>query len=246
MSKLADAIRRSQRVEAAPMGFGAQRAAARPTMLVGYLGLAGQAEEALKAGADVVVVDAGGSAAAAVAALRKSAPDAAFGVRTQVANADAAKALREAGFDFLLVEPEATPAAALLDDDLGYVLVLAQAPEEPFLRSLEQLNLEAVLIPKPSLPLTVAGQIELGRVGLLARRPLFCEAGPEATNEDLQCLRAAGVAVLLVKNAGEIARLKETVAALPPRRQRREERAVVSLPRGRAPEESDEDDRLRL
>ena len=35
MSKLADAIRRTQRVDAAPMGFGAARSSAPPTMLVG-------------------------------------------------------------------------------------------------------------------------------------------------------------------------------------------------------------------
>src|SRR5829696_6560915 len=35
MTKLADAIRRSQRIESAPMGFGAARAAAKPTMVVG-------------------------------------------------------------------------------------------------------------------------------------------------------------------------------------------------------------------
>ena len=37
MTKLADAIRRTQRVDAAPMGFGAVRNASPPTMLVGAL-----------------------------------------------------------------------------------------------------------------------------------------------------------------------------------------------------------------
>ena len=53
MSKLADAIKRSQRTESTPMGFGAARPAAKPSMLVGFLGAAGDVVKARDAGADV-------------------------------------------------------------------------------------------------------------------------------------------------------------------------------------------------
>src|SRR5262245_41592354 len=56
MAKLADAIRRSQRIESAPMGFGAARVAPKATMLVGAIvsNAAGVAK-AREAGADLVV-----------------------------------------------------------------------------------------------------------------------------------------------------------------------------------------------
>src|SRR5690242_8892719 len=57
MSKLAEAIRRSQRVESTPMGFGAVRAATKPTMLVGYYGAAAGVDAAVAAGAELIIVE---------------------------------------------------------------------------------------------------------------------------------------------------------------------------------------------
>ncbi len=62
MSKPADAIRRSQRVEAAPIGFGALRAAPKATMLVAaFVPNAGAVAAARERGADVVIIDARGA-----------------------------------------------------------------------------------------------------------------------------------------------------------------------------------------
>jgi hypothetical protein len=55
------------------------------------------------------------------------------------------------------------------------------------------------------------------------------------------CLRAAGVVAVLTSTSG-VSALKESVAALPPRKARREERAVVSLPRGQAASNDHDDD----
>jgi hypothetical protein len=87
----------------------------------------------------------------------------------------------------------------------------------------------------------VAAQIELNRIAGLARKPLLCQLGAVLDKDDLQSLRAAG-AVGLLTSAANVAALKDAVAALPPRRQRRDDRPVVSLPRGQAPAEHDDDD----
>jgi hypothetical protein len=239
MSKLADAIRRSQRVESAPMGFGATKAESRPTMLVGYFGPEGDVAKALAAGADFVLVD-GRSGSVDAAKLRSAAGDLPLGAWTTAADSAAAKALREGGIDFLVVA-EDSPAASLLDEDLGYVLALPSQPEELFLRSLEPLSLEALLLHNIPSPLTVAGELELSRTGGLARRPMLCETAAGASLDDLQCLRAAGVAGVMT-DVGGLAQLKETVKSLPQRKARRDERAVVSLPRGNAPAAEDDDD----
>jgi len=243
MSKLADAIRRSQRVEAGPIGFGAARPAPKPSMLTGYAGLLAGAAAAHAAGAEVVLVDAraGGLAAADVKKLRGQAGDSPLGAWASVADAEAAKSLREAGLDFLVVEADSTPASVLLDDQLGYVLALTGPFDEHFLRSLEPLAFEALLLTEPPDTLTVARQIELTRVSALARKPLLAFAEPGITGDDLQCLRAAGIVGVLVSEDA-VSAVKERVAALPPRRGRRDERAVVSLPRGPVAAAADEDD----
>ncbi|HEX5139321.1 MAG TPA: hypothetical protein VFX19_00125 [Dehalococcoidia bacterium] len=241
MSKLADAIRRSQRVEAAPMGFGAARTAPRPLLLVGTNVAMATVGEAKTAGADVILVEANSLTPDDVKKAREAAGDAVLGAKTAVSTSEEAKALREAGLDFLLVEAETTAAAALLDDDLGYALALPEQPEELFLRSLDSLNLEALYLASTPSPLTVAGQIELGRVAGLGRKPLLSRVAAGASKDDLQCLRAAGVVAVITDVAG-LGQLKETVASLPPRRNKREDRAVVSLPRGNVTPEADDDD----
>ena len=243
MSKLADAIRRSQRVESTPMGFGAARPTLKPSMLVGYFGPASYAARARDAGAEFLLIDARGAALGASDAksLREKAGELALGAWTSVAGSDAANALHDAGVDFLVVDDSA-PAAAMLNEELGYVLALPSQPDEAFLRSLEPLSLEALLLGDVPSPLTVAGQVELSRAGALTRRPMVCDTPSSASKDDLLCLRAAGVAGVMTNAAG-LASLKETVASLPPRRARRDERTVISLPRGSAtPADNDDDD----
>lgn len=241
MSKLADAIRRSQRVEAAPMGFGAARSAPKPSMLVGALVKASEVEAAVTAGADLVLIESNTALKPdAVQKARKAAGEAALGAIAAVSDSAAAEALKTAGLDFLIVRDD-TPAAALLEDDLGYALALPSQPEELFLRSLEPLSFEALYLAQTPSPLTVAGQIELSRIAALARKPLLSSTPAAASKDDLRCLRAVGV-VGVITNAAGVAQLKETVASLPPRRGKREERAVVSLPHGAQPGHSHDDD----
>src|SRR5688500_8179321 len=119
MSKLADAIRRSQRVEATPMGFGAARPATKSSMLVGFRGDAGAAATAEES-ADFLLIEADADSASAKE-LRSKAGELPLGLLLKNAGTPT-KELREAGVDFLAVEP-GTPASVLLDDDMGYVFV---------------------------------------------------------------------------------------------------------------------------
>lgn len=208
-------------------------------MLVGFFGAAADAAKGRDAGADFLLID-GRSDGLNVKSLREQAGDLPLGVWTAVQDSAAARALRDGGVDFLVVD-EDSPAAALLDDDLGYVMALPAQPEEEVLRSLSLLSLEALLLGSVPSPLTVSGQMELGRAGGLTRQPLICEVDGTASGDDLLCLRAAGVACVMT-SAASVAAVKETVMGLPPRRSRREERAVVSLPRGQAVQHDDEDD----
>lgn len=248
MSKLSDAIRRSQRIESVPMGFGAARPAQKATMLVGLVGGDSTVAAAAKeAGADIVLIDAGDADIASSDAerLHSSAAGVPLGVLGKLP-ATGVSELFAKGLDFAAFDPEKTPATALLDEDLGYVLKLPKEPDEIYLRSLEPLQIDALYLSELPATLTVARQIELGRISMFARKPIISQVSADTTNEELQCLRAAGVVVLLVDKPADVAKLKETVLALPAKRLRKDEsRPVVSLPRAAVaavPDDDDDDD----
>jgi hypothetical protein len=241
MSKLGDAIRRTMRAEAAPMGFGAARPQPKATMLVGVLARAGTRVE----GADVIVIDAPGGlpSAADVKAASEANNGAVIGVRTNKAEREALAELGKSGLGFLLFDPDSTPAAALLEDEVGFVPALPADPEESYLRSLAPLSLDAFYLDTLPSPLTVARQLELTRIGVLGQHPVIAKVPADAGKSDLECLRAAGVAVLLVEDVSKVGQLKETVLSLPPRRARKDERpSMVALPRTQPPHEHEEDD----
>src|SRR5207245_9400913 len=102
----------------APSGFGAARAPVKSPTWLGVVRLAanesGKASEAAKAGADVVI-RAGDPA-------RLKADDAILGAALEKTDRNAATAAREAGVDFLLLDPATALAEAMLDQKLGYVL----------------------------------------------------------------------------------------------------------------------------
>jgi hypothetical protein len=243
MSKLTDAIRRSQRIESAPMGFGAARPAPKATMLVGYVSDdAAAADRGREAGAEVVLLRSVARAVVAGDVEKLDAKSAPVGVWADFTNGAMAE-LQKAGVDFLVVNPDTTPAATLLNEDLGYVLVLPRDPDELLLRSLEPLSLDALLLADLPSPLTVTRQIELTRVSAFTHKPLICQVKPDVSTEELQCLRAAGCVLLLIEGATEgIGKLKEKVLSLPAKRRPRDDRPLVALPRGQAMPEGDDDD----
>ena len=244
MSKLADAIRRSQRVESAPMGFGAARPAAKPSMLVGFLGAAGDVAKARDAGADFILVDALASlgAADAKAAARPGRRPAPRRSGRPSPTPPTAKALREAGStSSSSTRRHAGRRAAGRRPGLRARPARA-AGRELFLRSLEPLSLEALLLGDMPSPLTVGAQVELSRVGALARKPLLCDTAAGASADDLQCLRAAGVVGCHGQRRWRREAQGDRRRAAAAHAAAATSAPVVSLPRGQAAAEADDDD----
>jgi hypothetical protein len=244
MSRLSEAIRRTQRTDAQPIGFGAQRTAPRPSMLVALVA-AGRAalDAARESGADVLIVDrraTGVPSESEVSAARAAAGEAPLGLWLGETPFEAPEALRKAGADFIVGGADSLPASVLLEEELGLVLEATPEAEEQALRLLAGLHLDAVYVDAAPHALTVARQLALGRVGLLSQRPLILAARPGLAGRELEVLRSAGVAVLATTEPGAVAGLKEAVLALPPRKPRRSERPAVALPRVQ-PEEDEED-----
>jgi hypothetical protein len=239
MSKLADAMRRATRREVRPIGFGAATATKNPTMLV--LARVATAADAAKAasGADAIITVKGDD-------IVKSAGGALWGTEAVTNDREAAKALVAGGADFLVFDDDATDASVLLVDDLGFVMRIGLDASDTFLRTVEGLPLDALLVPALDGALTVRRTLDLRRVSSFARKPLLVPVTPDIQPTALETLRDCGVIGVVVDGAAGAAALRPKIDGLAPRRRPKDGRSVT-LATGTSPasvriEEEDEDD----
>jgi hypothetical protein len=223
MSKLADRIKRAARMEPAPLGFAAKARTESPSMLmfVRLGGDTGKIKEAMDKGADGVIVDAD------AAKLRgaKAPEGVLIGVSTEKLDRKEASALREAGGDFLVIS-ETTPADALLDEKVGFVMEVSGGVEDTRLRLIGDLNLDAIIVAAPAHPLDVARLLDLRRIVTLGRAPLLVAGDTDIDAGALNVLRDSGAAGLIVGASllGKLGELRDRIASLPARGKRRDER----------------------
>jgi len=233
MSKLSDQIRKSSRVEPAPIGFAAAAAKKASPTMVCLVRLSksevGKAEEAAKKGADGVIVE--GLDAGKAKDVVKKAGTTFVGAQVSEATRSDVSALREAGADFVVFTLESM-ADAMLEEKIGLVLSLNGETEDTTLRLLGDLGLEALIVPGPGGKLSLQELLGFRRVAALAHTPLLVEVEPNANADLLQALREAGVAGVIVNSSGiaKLEALKERISALPARGKKKEERAEAMVP----------------
>jgi hypothetical protein len=255
MSKLGDKIRRARRLEPPPIGFGTMAARpAAPSMLLMVHGPASgmrPPDDLAGRGVDAILLSLSNPQAdmSQLARWAKQASDVPCGAQVMAASGKTVAALKEAGADFLVFDAEATGAEALLETAMGYVFALSGEPTDSFLRTLETFPLDGLWIHDWRGPLTVHRQIELRRVHLLSRTPLFVPVRPDIGAAELECLRDAGVVAVAVNGmeAGawqQLGDLRQAIDGLPAKPRRREEKPEVVLPIGRelAPQLEEEEE----
>jgi len=228
VSKLSDAIRRAGRTAPAPLGFAARAAAAAasPTVLcIVRLNAneANKAEEAAKKGADAVIID-GGDAGKVKDFVRK-APGLILGVRPHKSDREQITSLREAGADFVVLDVDSAMADALLEENIGFILLVRSDADDTRLRLLSDLNLDALVPPAPDGALTVERLLELRRFSALGRTPLLVEVSGDAGVSSVQALRESEGSSL-----GKLEKLRAAIGAMPPRGRMREERREAMIP----------------
>lgn len=249
MSKLADLIRRTTRVEGRRIGFGSATRQAGPTMLLVALvserwpqGTA----EATAAGADVVFLT-GRPGDKDIADAVSAANDHPCGALAPDIDAARLATLRQAGLDFVALDTHA-PGSALNENDLGFVLHIRDDLTDIQLRTLESLHLDALYLETNASPLTIARLMDLRRVTGLARRPLLLPVRQDAGQDDLLALRESGVGLLAVDMkergaADAVKRLRGVIDGLPKRRQSRDDTGrEAMLPRAAASHEHEDED----
>lgn len=230
------------------MGFGHVAASKRsPTMLLLARLSAGERrrlEELSSNGVDVALVE--GNRVEDITFDKQSEGELIIGGVLSQVTRQAAKAAREAGLDFLVLKADSA-ADTLLEEGIGLVLAIQEDVSDTFLRTLEGLPLDALLLPPLQEPLTVQKQLELRRLVILSRRPLFLELDREIDSAQLEVLRSAGVAGIVVSGRrGQelVGALRKLIDSLPMPKRRREEKkdALLPLPASTRPPTDDEED----
>lgn len=237
MSKLADKIRRVSRFEAQPLGFVTARATKDASIVLAGIAGDGKAATALmQSGADVVIIE------TADGTVPSGLDEAIIGA--WLGDNTGAAALKTAGFDFAIFDPDTTPSTAVLEEDIGYVMALPADMTDVELRSIEAFQLDAIDVGELTAGATVRKQIDLRRIFALTRKPLLARVPASISRDQLQALRDTNVAVVAIAGADGVAALRKTIDELPPRARRRDdERAMPVIPRS-APGagDGDEDD----
>jgi hypothetical protein len=253
MSKLGDKIRKARRLELGAIGFGAMAARPQaPSMLLLVHGPASgmrPAGDLAGRGVDAVFLSLSNPQAeiGQVAKWAQEAGDVPCGAQVAAASGRIVAELKEAGADFLAFDAEATSAETLLQTEMGYVLTLSGEPTDSFLRALDAFPLDGLWLYDWQGPLTVRRQMELLRLHLLSRTPLFVPARPDIAPAELECLRDAGVVAVALNGAEDstwqrLGDLRQAIDGLPPRAHRRGERPEAVLPLGREVASLEEDE----
>jgi hypothetical protein len=242
LSKLADKIKQAARSEPQAIGFGSAKAAVVSTMvLAGATPDAHGAAELAQRGADVVI---SGSANSPVASTPGGGVNGAIaGARIAGTVLNEATQYRESGFDFVVFDPNAAAATALLDEKIGYVLTLPSDFSDNDVRTLESFQLDAIDVGAIASPLTVRKQIDLRRIFAMTRKPLMASIDGAISAPELQALRDANVLVVVVEGAADVERLRKTIDGLPPRSRRKDDdRPTPLVPRTTGVDEEEEDE----
>lgn len=236
MSKLAALLRRVTRNEPAPMGFALSAGREKnPGMLIAVAlesPDAEQAQAAIQAGADSVQIEnadleAGASAIRATCA----AVEAPCGLRS-AAQGSNASAAHDLGLDYLTLTDGAA-AALLNNEETGYVLSVDAETPDTTLRILESMTFDALDAGELQTPLTIRQQIGLRRISGIARKPLILRVSGSLSREELESLRDAGVAVvMLVAGAdlnAQVVSMRQAIGGMRPRRRRRDRQETVAV-----------------
>jgi len=244
MSQLQKRIHKIQRREGPGIGFGrVAREQPRAMALIATARNAAEAQAAIDAGADAVLLDAGGASAAAAAMKDIASEKLAVGAGLASLSEADAGALNDAHCDFVVSPLETTDSAAVDTEKMGQLVVATLDLDDNTLRALGPLGLDGLFVQRDPGPMTLAQQLGLVRLATFASTGLIVTVDPAANAAELRVLRDSGtLAVVATAGASSDAlkTLGETLKAVPaPKKGKREgsDIAIVPASKGGAHEE---------
>ena len=241
MSKFLDRLDKINRGTPASLGFGvAVRAEKVPSMaLIGTLTDPVKSAEAAsvlaRIGADGALIE-GMNTEDVLKGLAQSLGNTPWGLRVHELKGQDVGGYREKGCDFLAFGPEGALLEALEDEDTGYLLCIPPDMDERYLRTIEDLPVDAALLLMKSVepPITLQHLITISSVRGAFSKYLLLEVPGTLTAGELEGLREIGVDGLVVDatalSAEELEGLKERLLTLPRRQRMRPSKPRAILP----------------
>ena len=240
MSELITRLEKISKGSPTPMGFGAvSRAEKMPCMaLVGLLrsNHAKKAELVAKVKFDAALLEGDGldGQLSDIAGALNTVP---WGVAVDELDSKKAQELIEKGCDFFVVSLQKTEMEAMREEKPAYLLPVPLDADDRFLRAVEGLPVDAVILSLDSAasPLTLQHFVSIGTIRPMLDKYLLLKVGASVTSRELEALRDAGVDALVVdvEKASEkaLTELKERLLDLPKPKKNKSERLSALLPR---------------
>ena len=187
----------------------------------------GQANKAAGQGEDIIILN-----VADPSRLRgkfKAGNNSTLGIQTEVLDPATITKIQGAGADFAMLS-ENSEATTILNQDLGFVMTIKHEISDVSLRMLEDLSLDAILVPTPNGPLTIEEQLKLRRISALSRTMLLINVAADITTKQLQALRAAGVVGVIIDAGIPIDSIRKAIDSLPAQDDHNSERMDAIVP----------------
>jgi len=185
MSKIEEKLKRLGR--GGGIGFRAATAPADPGMLL-IVRMSQQVSRSVEGLADAFLLEAGA----------KPPSGAVWGTRPENPTAEALALLKEKGCDFVILDPEKTPASALGGETAHFVQVDSSLADT-ILRSVEGLEVVGAFMEMEVPALRVNHLLLCQRVAGLVHKPLLVTVSPDLSAEDVVQLKRVGVKGLVVR-----------------------------------------------
>lgn len=254
MGKLVDRLQRISEGPAQPLGFmpAARQKRSAPLVLVVHLPQGSEAllTPAADSGAEFGLLETADGAAPTVGT--GSIP---WGIRTNTLDDEQQATLKEAGCDFVIASLHDMPIRLLANDVIDAVATVPDGTEDRMLRAIDQLPCDAVILgDAPADELTVARFLEYSSIASGIGQNLLIWASPKWGRIEVEQLRDAGFSALVVTVASEadlegLRAIRDTIALLPARSKKRDDRLRARVPQfGVAasshvdPDDDDDDD----
>ena len=228
MSKLIETLERTTDYTSTPLGFGAASRNQDSPASMALIGMVSSEDLAKRpklaeAPVDAILVSVKPWGLRALSKLTKSPlADRLWGVHLTETDGTQAKEIKKKGCDFILFNPDSTPASLLNDHDLGMLIPVGPDLSEDAARAIQDLPIDAVLfLPEQDLlPLTVQKLIDIQVVRGLLDKPFLLAVPANLEPADLESLRNLGIAGLALdlSSTQDIARTKKAIANLPRRK----------------------------
>ena len=237
MSKLIERLEKVGTVTPVPMGFGANRAAAKiPSLLLVALSGTKPATPNSQLKVDSYIIATGKAAKSELKAAKSIAGDALWGVWPETLTSDSLNDLKEAGGDFFIFSTLDTPAEVLSDEELGrFITIPADFPEE-LGHSLEEIPVDAVLLAglEEASPLSVMNLMQIRSVRDITSKPLLLLRSHALNQNEMVVLQDVGIqgVVLDIRTmkVEDAIQVRDAIDGLPPRKVKRDQNNAL-LPR---------------